>query len=179
MSKAFTKESDDDGDDAAASRLRESSLPEGASNYITASGAARLRAELSELVTTARPAAQIAVAAIADIAATSEAKKRLAEIDRRIRDLTASLDSAEIVDPSGQDAARVLFGATVTVRDADDHELTYRIVGIDETDTRQGAVSWISPIARALLNQRVGDVVTFRFPKGEQELEILRIEYAG
>src|SRR5262249_41117934 len=111
-------------------------------------------------------------------------KRRLREIDRRIRFLTKRLEIAEVVNPEAQNGDRVLFGASVTVRDEDDRERTYRIVGIDEADAARGQVSWISPIAKVLLGTKVGDLVTLRTPKtatggGETELEVIRIVYSS
>ncbi len=187
MSKAFTKEDanepeDEGGDDSAPA------LPAGQKNYITPAGAERLKAELHRLLHEERPTLVQTVSWAASNGDRSEngdyiyGKRRLREIDRRIRFLTKRLEAAEIVDPRGQAADRVLFGASVTVTrvDSDDEDTrprTYRIVGIDETDVGRGAISWISPMARALLNARIGDVVTLRTPKGDEELEIVQIRY--
>ncbi|OFZ53650.1 MAG: transcription elongation factor GreB [Bdellovibrionales bacterium RIFOXYC1_FULL_54_43] len=186
MSKAFTKEQDSDSpvsqDEAAGP---EPALPTGFKNYMTPPGAARLREELKQLLHVERPELVKTVSWAASNGDRSEngdyiyGKRRLREIDRRIRFLTKRLESAVIVDPSVQNAERVLFGARVTVRDEEDRERTYRIVGIDEADVRNGDVSWISPIAKALLNAKVGDTVNLRTPRGEEELEILRIRYEG
>ncbi len=144
-------------------------LPAGAKNYITPDGAQRLRNELERLVREKRPS----VSGADD----SDAKRQLATLDQRIQRLEESLQSAEIVSPPGGDIDVVRFGATVTVREADGEESTYRIVGVDETDIDRGWVSWLSPIARALMNARAGDRVRFKIPSGETELEILRIGY--
>lgn len=187
MSKAFTKEDsgdqDDGGDDSP-----ELAVPQGSKNYITPEGAARLKAELHKLLGEERPALVQTVSWAASNGDRSEngdyiyGKRRLREIDRRIRFLTKRLEAAEIIDPKAQtDSSRVLFGATVTVVrvDSDDDEKprAYRIVGIDETDVSRGHISWISPMARALLNARNGDVVTLKTPRGDEELEITSIRY--
>lgn len=184
MSKAFTKESDstddgDEGDDNLAPVI-----PAGAKNYMTPSGHQRLRDELRVLLHETRPEIVKTVTWAASNGDRSEngdyiyGKKRLREIDRRIRFLTKRLDAAEVVDPRSQSSDRVLFGATVTVINEDGKKLTYQIVGIDETDVRAGKVSWISPIAKALLQARVGDAVNLKTPQGEQELEVLSIRYS-
>ena len=144
-------------------------LPTGAKNYITPDGAQRLRNELERLVREKRPS----VSGADD----PDAKRQLAVLDQRIQRLEESLQSAEIVSPPEGDIDVVRFGATVMVREADGEESTYRIVGVDETDIDRGWVSWLSPIARALMNARVGSRVRFKIPSGETELEILRIGY--
>lgn len=186
MSKAFTKENDGASDGEEALEEKESEkLPQGFKNYMTPQGAERLREELKRLLNTERPEVVRTVSWAASNGDRSEngdyiyGKRRLREIDRRIRFLTKRLDSAEIVDPAAQRSEHVLFGATVTVSDEEGRKRTYRIVGIDETDVKNGQVSWISPIAKALLQGRVGDVVTLRTPKGEEELEIVSIRYEG
>lgn len=154
-------------------------------NYITPSGAERLKKELNQLLYTDRPEVVRVVAWAASNGDRSEngdyiyGKRRLREIDRRIRFLTKRLEEAEIVDPVKQRTDRVLFGATVTVSDGDGRTRKFTIVGIDETDGARGRVSWISPIAKALLNAKVGDAVTLRSPKGEEELEVLAIQYVA
>jgi transcription elongation factor GreB len=195
MSKAFTKENDNDsGADDGAEDAPELKLPPGSKNYITPPGAERLKAELHKLLSVERPALVQTVSWAASNGDRSEngdyiyGKRRLREIDRRIRFLTKRLEAAEIIDPVSQGkASRVLFGATVKVQRVDssdesqgEHESrprTYRIVGIDETDVSRGEISWISPMARALLNAQVGDVVTLRTPRGTEELEILEMRY--
>lgn len=191
MSKAFTKEDDgglgDDGDEAEDAVP---ALPAGQKNYITPAGADRLKAELHKLLHQDRPTLVQTVSWAASNGDRSEngdyiyGKRRLREIDRRIRFLTKRLEAAHIVDPASQTADRVLFGASVTVRkldaeDGDGRSRVYRIVGIDETDPARGEISWISPMARALLNARVGDTVALRTPKGEEELEIVAIRYVA
>lgn len=170
MSKAFTKESDDEA--AVVLPPRESTLPAGAPNYATPAGARRLRDELQRLHEIARPdALRHSSAPGAGTGPT------VPEIDRAIAALNESLARIEIVDPTRQDPSRVLFGATVTVRDESDREHRYRIVGADDADARRGWISWAAPLARALLGHRAGDSVTMRSPRGEEELEVLRIEY--
>jgi len=171
MSKAFTKESDD-GPEESLAPLRQSPLPPGAKNYMTQAGERRLRGELERLVTVARPAAlpsstspTSGANAVSNVELLA-GQGRLREIDRRIHLLRESLESAEVIDPSKQDSDRVRFGATVTVCEEGGSEHAYRIVGVDETDVERGFVSWLSPIAKALLNSRVGDVVKFRSPEG-------------
>lgn len=185
MNKAFTNEEtafDDESDVPEASPL-----PAGARNYMTPGGFARLRRELDTLVAAERPELVATVAWAAGNGDRSEngdyiyGKKRLREIDRRIRFLVRRLDNAEVVDPAmprDDDAAsRVYFGATVTVANAQGEERTISIVGIDEIDTARGYISWISPMARALLKAREGDVVTMRTPGGVEELEIVEVRY--
>jgi transcription elongation factor GreB len=181
VSKAFTKESDNEDDDD----LQESPspLPKGVKNYITPKGAETLRAELRKLMQEERPKIVEVVHWAAGNGDRSEngdyiyGKKRLREIDRRIRFLTKRLEIAEVIDPKQQKGDRVFFGATVTVSSEEDGKKVYQIVGIDETDAGQGKVSWISPIGKTLLKAKVGDAVTLRSPKGEVELEILKVEY--
>lgn len=181
MSKAFTKETDDQGDDDLDTP--ESAIPAGSKNYMTPSCAEKLKEELKRLLYTDRPEMVRTVSWAASNGDRSEngdyiyGKRRLREIDRRIRFLGKRLDSAEIIDPAAQHSDRVLFGATVTVLDEQGTNRKYVIVGIDESDPKRGWVSWISPIARALLNATVGDAVTLRTPKGEEELEVVAIEY--
>src|SRR5579885_3167522 len=177
MSKAFTKEGDGGDEDEAESGSV--ALPKGSKNYITPAGAERLKGELHALLHKERPDLVKVVQWAASNGDRSEngdyiyGKRRLREIDRRIRFLTKRLEAAEIVDPASQKTDRVRFGARVRVSDEDGRERVYRIVGIDETNPAKGEVSWISPIAKALLNARVGDSVMLRTPKGEEELEIL------
>jgi transcription elongation factor GreB len=180
MSKAFVKEADGDGE------LPEEpvALPSGVKNYITPHGFRRLQQELHALLRVERPAVVETLAWAAGNGDRSEngdyiyGKQRLREIDRRIRFLTKRLESAEIVDPRLQTRRdQVFFGATVTYASEDGAETTVTILGIDEADLTRGQVSWISPIARALLKARVGDVVELRAPAGIEQLEVLRIEY--
>ena len=186
MSKAFTKESDadddDDDDDGAAGAMPP--LPAGGKNYITPRGYARLRDELLELMDVERPKVVEAVHWAAKNGDRSEngdylyGKKRLREIDRRIRFLTKRLEIAELTDPSihhGSD--QVFFGATVRYADEAGVESSVTILGIDEAESRNAQVSWISPIARALLKAREGDVVKLVTPGGTHEIEVLSVRY--
>jgi len=167
MSKAFTRE-----DDAEESVIRPpvSSLPPGMKNYFTSDGAQRLREELDRLIKVDRPA-------VSSLADPVEAKGRLQILDQKIAQLSHSLQSAEIVPPPVEPDEVVRFGAFVTVRNRAGDETEYRIVGVDETDIDRDWVSWRSPIARALINARVGQRVRFQFPAGEDELEIIRLHY--
>ncbi len=180
MSKAFTKETgSEDGDD-----LSLPPLPSGGKNYITPQGYARLRAELMELIDNERPKVVEAVHWAARNGDRSEngdyiyGKKRLREIDRRIRFLTKRLEIAEVTDPSAHHGSdHVFFGATVTWADESGKEQTVTILGIDEADSSQNQVSWISPIARAILKAREGDTVKLVTPAGVQEIEIVEVRY--
>ena len=180
MSKAFTRESDSDGDD----ELPESApLPTGV-NYITRAGYDRLRGELLGLIDDERPRIVEIVHWAASNGDRSEngdylyGKKRLREIDRRIRFLTRRLEIAEVVDTAlhhGGD--QVFFGATVTYADEEGKETTVTILGVDEAESARHEISWVSPVARALLKARVGDVVRLVVPGGSQELEVLSVSY--
>lgn len=182
MSKAFTKENDA-SDDLDGEDDVDSGIPAGTKNYMTLEGADRLRSELRQLLVADRPETVKVVSWAASNGDRSEngdylyGKKRLREIDRRIRFLTKRLDAAEIVECEKNTTNQVLFGAWVKLSDEDGKERVYRIVGIDETDPKRGFISWISPMAKALLQARVGDAVTVRTPKGEEELEILDVWY--
>jgi transcription elongation factor GreB len=180
MSKAFTRETDNDEDD----ELALPPLPAGGKNYITPQGYARLRAELLQLMDEERPKVVEAVHWAARNGDRSEngdyiyGKKRLREIDRRIRFLTKRLEIAEVTDPClhhGRD--QVFFGATVTYADEAGQERTVTILGIDEAQSSLGQVSWISPVARALLKARQGDAVKLVTPLGVQEIEVLDVQY--
>ena len=181
MSKAFTREHDgaDDDDDISLPPL-----PKGSKNYITPQGYAVLRDELLELIDNERPRIVDIVHWAASNGDRSEngdylyGKKRLREIDRRIRFLTKRLEIAEVTDPSvhhGRD--QVFFGATVTYVDASDAERTVTILGIDEADSLKNQVTWVSPIARALLKAREGDVVKLVTPVGVQDVEVVEVCY--
>ena len=179
MSKAFTRETDGEDDD-----LTLPPLPAGSKNYITPQGYAVLRAELFELIDNERPRIVEIVHWAASNGDRSEngdyhyGKKRLREIDRRIRFLTKRLEIAEITDPSnhhGKD--QVFFGATVTYVDEAGVERTVTILGIDEADSLKAEVTWVSPIARALLKAREGDVVKLVTPVGVQEVEVVEVRY--
>ena len=183
MNKAFVKESDgaegdDEGEPAAPS------LPAGARNYLTPPGYARLRAELLHLLGDERPKMVETVSWAAKNGDRSEngdylyGKKRLREIDRRIRFLTQRLEIAEVADPAlhhGSD--QIFFGATVTYATAPGHERTITIKGIDEADSLNGEVSWVSPIARALLKAHEGDEVQLVTPAGVERIELVEVRY--
>jgi transcription elongation factor GreB len=180
MNKAFVKESDGDDDDEGGLPP----IPPGAKNYITPQGYQRIREELLQLIDTERPEVVKIVHWAASNGDRSEngdyiyGKRRLREIDRRIRFLTKRLDLAEVVDPSihhGSD--QVFFGATVTYLNGTGSEQSITIVGIDELDPLKGKISWVSPVARALTKSREGDVVTLTTPAGIDELEILSVTY--
>jgi transcription elongation factor GreB len=182
MNKAFTKESDAADDDDDGPSLPP--LPAGGKNYITPAGYARLRAELFGLIDVERPKVVEVVHWAASNGDRSEngdyiyGKKRLREIDRRIRFLTKRLDIAEVADPSlhhGSD--QIFFGATVTYANAKGEERTITIKGIDEADHLHGEVSWVSPIARALLKAREGDEVSLMTPGGVETLEVIEVSY--
>jgi|SRR5882724_1753406 len=179
MSKAFTREND-----ASEEELEvEARMPPGTKNYITPAGYARLKSELKVLVETERPELIRTVSWAAANGDRSEnadylyGKKRLREIERRVHFLMKRLEAAEVVDPRDQDRERVFFGATVTYRDASGKEHAVSIVGTDEVDPARGRVSWVSPVASALLKAREGDSVTLKTPAGNEKLEILGIRY--
>jgi transcription elongation factor GreB len=179
MSKAFTKESDGDDDEPGLPPL-----PAGVKNYITPAGFALLKDELLELIDNERPRIVEVVHWAASNGDRSEngdylyGKKRLREIDRRIRWLTRRLEVAEVSDPSVHHGGdQVFFGATVRYALEDGREQTVMIVGTDEADSLAGQVSWISPVARALLKARVGDEVVLHTPQGLQHLEVLDVSY--
>ena len=182
MSKAFTKESDADED---LEDLEDASpIPAGAKNYMTPHGWRRMRDELAHLVKVDRPEVTNVVSWAARNGDRSEnadyqyGKKRLREIDRRIRYLTKRLENAEVVDPATrEESEQVFFAATVTYANSRGEETTVRIVGLDETDLGQGYISWISPVARALIKARDGDTVSLVTPGGREELEILEVRY--
>jgi transcription elongation factor GreB len=188
MNKAFTREPEsanglDEEVDASLSPLF--SLPPGSKNYITPGGHKRLMDEFLWLMNKERPQVTATVAWAAANGDRSEnadyiyGKKRLREIDRRIRFLTKRLDIAEVVDPAAprEDLERIFFGATVTFVNQKGEEKTVSIVGTDEIDTSRGYISWVSPVARTLLKAREGDVVTLHAPGGIEELEILEVKY--
>lgn len=182
MSKAFVKEDSQELDDDLGPEAI--ALPAGAKNYITVYGYKALRAELKHLLNTERPEVVQVVSWAASNGDRSEngdyiyGKKRLREIDRRIRFLTKRLEIAEVVDPALQPTKdRVFFGATVVYADQSGDETTVTIVGIDEAEPLNGKISWVSPVARALLKSQEGDVVSLRTPGGLQELDILEVSY--
>lgn len=169
MSKAFLRESD--FPDPSPPPPPATSLPEGAKNYITPEGAERLRTELDQLKVEVRPA--LASEAATDV----DAKSELQRVDQRIRHLNSSLRTAEIVGPPIPADPVVRFGSNVTVRDETGAETTYRLVGVDETNVERGMISWVSPLARALINSKAGDVVQVRTPTGLRSLHLLRVDY--
>lgn len=179
MSKAFTREQDGPEEELAV----EPQTPPGPKNYITPAGHTRLKSELKALVEVERPELVKTVAWAASNGDRSEnadylyGKKRLREVERRMRFLMKRLEIAEVVDPRDQDQDRAFFGATVTYRDSGGGEHTVSIVGTDEVDPARGRVSWVSPIARALLKSREGDAVTLNTPAGDEALEVLEIRY--
>lgn len=180
MNKAFTKETDQEEELPDAINA----LPAGAKNYITPDGMERLQDELKHLRTVERPQVVETVSWAAGNGDRSEngdyiyGKKRLREIDRRMRFLIKRMEIAEVVDPALQkNHDQVFFGATVTYADSSATERTVRIVGVDEARLELNEISWISPVARALMKAWDGDVVKMRTPKGMEELEILKIEY--
>ncbi len=169
MSRAFVRESDVPQLPDLPPQV--SPLPAGAKNYVTAAGADRLKAEAAKLLETERP--RLAAAPADDI----DAKRALQLLDQRLRYLQESIRTAELVPPFEGPADIVRFGATVTVHEQDGTETAYRIVGVDELDIDRNWVSWLSPIARALVNARLRERVKFRTPRGEKELEVVRIAY--
>lgn len=182
MNKAFVKESDAPDDDENDVGLP--ALPAGSKNYMTPAGYARLDAEFNHLWKIERPKLVETIAWAASNGDRSEngdylyGKKRLREVDRRIRFLSKRLEHAEVVDPATREATdQVFFGATVTIADADGAESTYAIVGIDEADAARGRIAWISPMARALLKAREGDTVSVQTPEGQREVEIVEVRY--
>lgn len=180
MSKAFVRENDEDEEESSPSL----SLPSGTKNYITPAGHKRLKDELEHLVKRERPHIVEIVSWAASNGDRSEngdyiyGKRRLREIDRRIRFLTKRLEIAEVVDPLRQgNNDQIFFGACITVADASGAESTYTIVGVDETDAASGRISWISPLARAVIKAREGDTIRFQSPLGFRELDIVSVVY--
>jgi transcription elongation factor GreB len=182
MNKAFVKESDNEDDDELGASVP--AIPAGSKNYITPQGYQRMKDELLQLIDVERPEIVRIVHWAASNGDRSEngdylyGKKRLREIDRRIRFLTKRLDIAEVVDPSVHHGGeQIFFGATVVYENKAGEETRVTIVGIDEIDPLNGKISWISPVARALIKSRVGDVLTLHTPAGIDELEILDVQY--
>ena len=180
MNKAFVREDVSENDDEATP----AALPAGRKNYITPTGYAALQRELKNLADVERPKIVETVHWAAKNGDRSEngdylyGKKKLREIDRRIRFLSKRLEIAEVIDPSAHYGGdQVFFGATVRYIDEDGNETAVSIKGIDEADALHGEISWISPVAHALLRTRVGDTVMLRTPGGEREIEILSVEY--
>jgi transcription elongation factor GreB len=182
MNKAFVKESENEDDEDALALAR--AIPAGAKNYITPAGYQRIKDELLELIDVARPEVVRIVHWAASNGDRSEngdyiyGKRRLREIDRRIRFLTRRMDSAAVVDPSAQHGnEQVFFGATVEYRNGAGETHTITIVGIDELDPLNGKISWVSPVARAMTKASVGDLVTLQTPLGPEQLELLDVRY--
>lgn len=182
MSKAFIKETDVDEDEETGAPP----IPAGSKNYMTPEGHQRMKDEFLHLIDVARPEVVNIVSWAASNGDRSEngdyiyGKRRLREIDRRIRFLSKRLDIAEVVDPRvhhGSD--QIFFGATVVYENLQGEEMRVTIVGVDEFDPLQGKISWISPVARALTKARIGDVVTLKTPLGTDELTILDVSYPG
>ena len=182
MNKAFVKEPDNEDDEDALALAQ--AIPAGAKNYITPAGYQRIKDELLQLIDVDRPEVVRIVHWAASNGDRSEngdyiyGKRRLREIDRRIRFLTKRMDAAAVVDPSvhyGND--QVFFGATVTYANSAGEPHTVTLVGIDELDPLTGKISWVSPVARALTKAREGDLITFQAPHGVEELEILEVSY--
>lgn len=181
MNKAFVKESSDEDDDDGAGLPP---IPPGAKNYIRPQGYQRIREELLQLIDVDRPEVVKIVHWAASNGDRSEngdyiyGKRRLREIDRRIRFLTKRMDAAEVVDPSSHYGSdQIFFGATVTYINSASQEHTVTIVGIDELDPLHGQISWVSPVARALTKAHEGDVVSLMTPSGIDELEIVNVTY--
>lgn len=181
MSKAFTKENDNEEDELPE---EPDPIPAAVKNYMTPTGAAALQEELRKLMREERPKIVETVAWAASNGDRSEngdyiyGKKRLREIDRRARYLTKRLESAEIVDPARQQGlTQVFFGATVTYVRGDGSEVTVKIVGVDEANLDEGKISWLSPVAKALMKARVDDTVELRTPAGAEKIEVLEIKY--
>lgn len=177
MSRAFVDESAQVPREEDAPEFK-APLPPGAKNYMTPRGAERLRAELAEL----RRERPRLIAAIGQIGGSErdvrgEQRRRMRETNRRIEYLSRMHSILEVIDPAQQRSDRVVFGATVTVRDQAGGKRTYQIVGVDEADSEKGRVSWISPVARALVSARVGDTVTLKLPGGETKLTVLALRY--
>jgi transcription elongation factor GreB len=186
MNKAFTREAEDaDVEDEVPDSAPP--LPAGTKNYMTPGGFARLKSELDQLLGSERPELVATIAWAAGNGDRSEngdyiyGKKRLREVDRRIRFLIKRLDNAEVVDPTArpgaEDEDRVYFGATIDVVSGKGERRTISIVGVDEIDTARGYISWVSPMARALIKSREGDTVTLHTPGGPEELEIAAVRY--
>jgi transcription elongation factor GreB len=182
MSKAFTKESDGDDEDDLPEDM--GGLPISAKNYMTPQGFGRMREELDALMRKERPEVVKVVTWAAGNGDRSEngdyiyGKKRLREIDRRVRYLSKRLANAEVVDAAKRaKTEQVFFGATVTYANAKGEERTIKIVGVDEVELAKGHVSWISPIAKALLRAEEGDVVKMRTPAGVEDIEIVKVTY--
>lgn len=183
MSKAFKTDDGAGEEEELPEEPQELRLPPGTKNYVTPAGAARMREELRKLLHESRPEIVRVVTWAASNGDRSEnadyqyGKRRLREIDRRIRFLERRLSIAEVVDPKEQHGEKARFGATVTVRHEDGTEKTHAIVGVDEIDPARGRISWNSPVGRALLGKEPGDTVVVRTPRGEEELEVLAVKF--
>ena len=182
MSKAFTRETDSDDEEP----VPVAQLPAGMKNYITPVGYRQIQEELDHLWKVERPALVKTITWAASNGDRSEngdyiyGKKRLREIDRRVRFLRKRMELAEVVDPAQRgECDQVFFGATVTVCDSSGCEYTYSIVGVDEANVSAGRISWVSPLARALLKLREGEVATLRTPTGVNELEVVGVVYCN
>lgn len=182
MSKAFTTEFDESEDEEQSEPS--SQIPAGTKNYITPAGFRRLQDELDQLWRVERPALVQTITWAASNGDRSEngdyiyGKKRLREIDKRIRFLAKRLENSEVVDPALRvNCEQIFFGATVTVCGLDGVNRTFSIVGVDEADPAKGLISWVSPLARALLKTRVDDMITLRLPNGTDELVVVEIDY--
>jgi transcription elongation factor GreB len=180
MSKAFTKESDREESEAEEA----DALPASGKNYVTPAGLAALQDEFRKLLCEERPRVVEIVSWAAGNGDRSEngdytsGKRRLREIDRRVRYLTKRIESAEVVDPERQkNRNQVFFGATVEYARKDNRQQKATIVGIDEADLANSKISWQSPVARALMKAHVGDVIEFRTPSGAETIEVLSIKY--
>ena len=181
MSRAFVSEDDQYRDeDVPEIRIP---LPPGARNYMTPAGAGRLQAELSQLANVERPKLAASVARFTSGREGGNAdemqidRRRLRKIDRRIEYLSRMASMLEIIDPAEQRSDRVVFGATITVSDAQGKQKAYQIVGVDESDPEKGKLSWISPVAKALVGARAGEDVAVVLPDGETRLSVRKIEY--
>lgn len=186
MSKAFTKEGSGEDLELDLETQEDSGAPDplvGRKNYITPGGVEKLRTELKHLLNEERPELVKVIQWAASNGDRSEnadyiyGKRRLREMDRRIRFLSKRLEIAEIIDPEQQKSEKVLFGATVTILDENGSKRRFIIVGVDETNVKEGRISWVSPVGKALLQSQVGDTVTIHTPKGEEDWEIIQIEY--
>ena len=184
MSKAFTRERDD-AEDEEEDLAGAPKLPPGTKNYITPAGYAALKAEFDELFRVERPKLVETIAWAASNGDRSEngdyiyGKRRLRQVDSRIRFLGRRMETAEVINPASQgENEQIFFGATVTYSRRDGAESTVQIVGVDEAVPAEGRISWVAPVARALLKARAGDVVTLMTPAGREELEVLQVRYA-
>lgn len=185
MSKAFTKEVDQEEDEGLEPASGSAgSLPSGTPNYLTPEGYAALHQELQQLLKVERPKIVEIVSWAASNGDRSEngdyiyGKRRLREIDRRLRFLTKRLAIAQVVDSAAQAGNdQVFFGARVTIADEQGQEQSYRIVGVDETHLAPDAISWVSPLARALIKSREGDSVSFQSPSGMRQVDVIRVQY--